>query len=68
MKTLLENILGGVLTTLLLYIIVNPDNGILYENAAMPFGLGLIGLGLCLHSRKRPVHAVVKTRVQQRNL
>ena len=61
MKTLLENAAGGILITALLYMVVRPDNGILYQSTATSLGLGLIGLGLCLHRRKRLTPAVAKS-------
>lgn len=60
MKTLLNNTAWGILITALLYMVVMPDYGILYQNTYSPLALGLIGFGLCLHARKRAMPAVVK--------
>jgi len=62
MKMLLKNTAWGILITALLYTVVRPDYGILYQNTLNPLGLGLIGLGLCLHARKRAMPAVAKVR------
>ena len=62
MKMLLKNTAWGILITALLYTMVRPDNGILYQNTINSLGLGLIGLGLCLHAHKRTMPAVAKIR------
>ena len=61
MKMLLKNTAWGILITALLYTVVRPDYGILYQNTNS-LGLGLIGLGVCLHARKRAMPAVAKVR------
>jgi hypothetical protein len=37
----------------ILYIALNPENGLMYQDPRVALGLGLIGFGLCMKARKR---------------
>jgi len=34
-----------------LYAVVNPNSGVIHQGPLAPIGVGLIGLGICLHAR-----------------
>ena len=37
----------------IIYAAVSPEMGIVYQNPAATLGIGLVGLGLCMESRKQ---------------
>ena len=51
MKTLL--ILLALITgiTVVVYAVLQPDKGVIYQDPVMPLALGLIGVGLCKQAR-----------------
>ena len=48
-------------TTIVTYAAVQPDSGVIYQSPLACLGLGLIGLGLCMESRKHATLAVTAT-------
>ena len=40
-------------TATIIYAVVSPDMGVVYQNPTATLGIGLVGLGLCMESRKQ---------------
>jgi hypothetical protein len=55
MKTMLNTMAWGFAVTVVVYAAVGPGMGVLYGNPLACLGVGLIGLGLCIESRRRLV-------------
>lgn len=55
MKTILNRLAWAFAVTVLVYAAVGPGMGVLYRNPLACLGVGLIGLGLCVDSRRRLV-------------
>ena len=50
-----------LVTIIVTYAAVQPDTGVIYQSPLACLGLGLIGLGLCMESRKRAALAATAT-------
>ena len=57
MKSMLNTLAWGFAVTVVVYAAVGPGMGVLYGNPLACLGVGLIGLGLCVDSRRRLVAA-----------
>lgn len=55
MKTVLHTLAWGFAVAVAVYAAVGPGMGVLYGNPLACLGVGLIGLGLCVDSRRRLV-------------
>lgn len=55
MKTTLNTLAWGFAVSVVVYAAVGPGMGVLYGNPLACLGVGLIGLGLCVDSRRRLV-------------
>lgn len=55
MKSALNILAWSFAVTALVYCVVGPGGGVLYGNPLACVGVGLIGLGLCMDSRRRLV-------------
>ena len=53
MKAILIRAVGVLVAGALLFVALNPETGALYGHTAAALGVGLIGLGACLETRKR---------------
>lgn len=53
MKSALNILAWSFAVTALVYCVVGPGGGVLYGNPLACVGVGLIGLGLCMDSRRR---------------
>lgn len=53
MKTVLNRLAWGFAVTVVVYAAVGPGMGVLYGNPLACLGVGLIGLGLCMESRRK---------------
>ncbi len=60
MKNLLSCTVWIAAVAGLLYLVIAPENGLIYSGPHTVAGLGLIGLGLCRMTRKKPTPATVK--------
>ncbi len=59
MKSILNSLAWGFAVAVVVYAAVGPGMGVLYGNPLACLGVGLIGLGLCMESRRRLVLAKV---------
>jgi len=57
MKSILHSLAWGFAVTVVVYAAVGPGMGVLYGNPLACLGVGLIGLGLCMDSRRKLVAA-----------
>lgn len=55
MKSMLNTMAWGFTVSVVVYAAVGPGMGVLYGNPLACLGMGLIGLGLCVDSRRRLV-------------
>ena len=55
MKSMLNTVAWGFAVSVVVYAAVGPGMGVLYGNPLACLGVGLIGLGLCMDSRRRLV-------------
>jgi hypothetical protein len=55
MKTIFNRLAWAFAVTVVVYAAVGPGMGVLYGNPMACLGVGLIGLGLCVESRRRLV-------------
>lgn len=53
MKCVLNRLAWAFAVTVLVYAAVGPGMGVLYRNPLACLGVGLIGLGLCVDSRRK---------------
>lgn len=49
MKAILSTLAATALIGVIVFAMVNPHGGVVYQSPLMALGLGLIGLGLCKH-------------------
>lgn len=57
MKSILNSLAWGLAVAVVAYAAVGPGMGVLYGNPLACLGVGLIGLGLCMESRRKLVAA-----------
>lgn len=55
MKSMLNTLAWAFAVSVVVYAAVGPGMGVLYGNPLACLGVGLIGLGLCVDSRRRLV-------------
>ncbi|MEX0777623.1 MAG: hypothetical protein WD042_18105 [Phycisphaeraceae bacterium] len=57
MKAIVQMVAWSLLAGLILYLAINPQWGVLYQNPMAAIGFGLIGLGIFIEARKRAVQS-----------
>ena len=57
MKTAIQIAAFGVTAVTIVYSLLAPGAGVMWQHPLTPIGVGLIGAGLCLDARKRRLAA-----------
>lgn len=62
MKSALTLIAWAFVATVILFAAVNPNGGVAFQSPMAAIGLGMIGLGICMETRKKLLPLATATR------